>query len=82
MCHGIMKMGNIGPRAGNTPKHLAFTTIVLPLDHLDTLISSSHTHKENCLHGSFFSSGVSAGYLLHSCLLNCKLVMFTITGRQ
>ena len=57
---GVMKMGNIVPRAGLEPTSLAFWASVLPLHHLGPLMSPLYPHAH--LSMWFFASEVSADY--------------------
>ena len=41
---GVMKMGNIVPRAGIEPISLAFSVSVLPLHHIGSLMSPLYPH--------------------------------------
>ena len=41
---GVMKIGNIVPRAGFEPTSLAFRASVLPLHHMGSLMSPLYPH--------------------------------------
>ena len=59
---GVMKMGNIVPRAGLKPTSLAFRDSVLPLHHVGCPMSPLYPRPPLCLRGQC--------RLLHSCPWN------------
>ena len=75
---GVMKMGNNVPRAGLKPTSLAFWASVLPLHHVDSLMSPLSPHPPvyaaQCLRGQC--------RLLHSSPQMVNLLMLTITYIQ